>query len=127
MTDRFSDETIHLVNLRVDCIVGVNAAERVREQPLIVTASLRRDFGPAAAAEDLAATLDYALVAQAIRDFVRQGRFHLLETLVRRLAEHLAQRFGLQELELHVRKPLAIAESDGAAVSLKLTQPPVRP
>lgn len=115
---RFADETIHIENLRVKCVIGVNPHERERPQTLIVTASFPRDFGPAEQGESLADTVDYAEVAEAIRAFAREGEYKLLETLARRMAAHVGERFGLARLTLRVRKPEAIAESGGAAVSL---------
>jgi dihydroneopterin aldolase len=115
---RFADEAIQLVNLRVSCIIGVNPEERVREQPLVFNVTFRADFSGAARDDDLGRTVNYSDVADEVRRFTREGRFQLLETLARRLAEHLCGRFQLSELTLHIRKPAAVADSDGAAVSL---------
>ena len=114
----YSNETIHIENLRVQCIIGVRPHEREKPQGLIISASFPWDFAPSEHSEDLQHTVDYSAVAQAIRDFVQAGRFQLLETLARRLADHVGQRFSLARLSLHIRKPAAIADSDGAAVSL---------
>jgi dihydroneopterin aldolase len=115
---RFSDEVIHITNLRVNCIIGINPHERVDEQPLIFNLSFPADFGGAAQGDDLSWTVNYSEVAQEIRAFTREGRFHLLETLARQLAIHLCERFSLTQLTLHIRKPAVIADSDGPAVSL---------
>lgn len=114
---RFGDETIHIHELRVHCFIGAYPRERERLQPLVISASIPGDFG-AAAADDLGRALDYGEVARAIREFTEQSRFRLLETLVRRLAEHLSERFGLERLSLHIRKPRALPDSEGAGVSL---------
>jgi dihydroneopterin aldolase len=122
MTDvqryRFSDETIHITNLRVNCVIGVNPHERIEEQPLIFNISFPADFGGAAQDDDLSWTVNYAEVAQEVRNFTREGKFHLLETLARQLATHICDRFSVTELKLHIRKPAVIADSDGPAVSL---------
>ncbi len=115
---RFESETIHISDLRVHCIVGVHPREREQLQPLVLSISFPGNFGTAEREEQLAATVDYAKVAQAAREFVVQGRYKLLETLARGLAAHLGERFGLSRVSLHVRKPEAIADSGGAAVSL---------
>lgn len=119
---RFAEETIHLNNVQVECIVGVNPHERTTPQPLLISLSFPADFGPAAESEALEHTTDYSAVARAARAFVQEGRFLLLETLARRLAEHLCGHFGLARLHLHVRKPNAVAGSDGPAVSLTATR-----
>ena len=120
----FCDETVQIANLRFPCIIGVNPEERTTEQPLVVTVSFRADFARAAESDDLAHAVNYADVAREIRDFSRAGRFHLLETLARRLADHLSERFRLTDLSLHIRKPNAVPDSDGPVVSLRLATPP---
>lgn len=121
---RFTDETVQIANLRFPCIIGVNPGERTTEQPLVVTVSFRADFARAAETDDLKHTVDYAEVAREVRDFSRAGRFRLLETLARRLALHLSERFRLTDLTVHIRKPEAIPDSDGSAVSLNLAASP---
>jgi dihydroneopterin aldolase len=122
MSLHFRDETIHLDNLRVDCIVGVKPDERQSEQPLLISLAFAADFGPAAERDDLARTVDYSEVARETRSFVRAGRFLLLETLARRLALHLCERFSLRRITLSVRKPQAVPDSDGPAVSLTVVR-----
>ena len=119
---RFEDETIRIENLEVRCIVGVRPTEREREQPLVMGIAFPQDFGAAAAEDALERTVNYSEVAQAARDFVRAGRFGLLETLARGLGVHLCERFGLARVHLQVRKPQAIADSDGPAVSLTVVR-----
>ena len=122
MAPHFSAETIHLRNLRVDCIIGMRPRERVQPQALLVTLAIPRDFGPASSSEALRDTLDYGALASATREFLVAGRFQLLETLARSLGAHLTQRFGLRELHLTVHKPQAVNGSDGPAVSLTVRQ-----
>lgn len=119
---RFAQETIHIDNLQVECIIGIHPHEREQPQPLLVSVAIPGNFSQAAAAERIEATLNYSTVAETIREFVITGRFHLLETLARGLARRLCEQFGLPGLHLHVRKPQAVAGSDGPAVSLTVTR-----
>ncbi len=115
---RFEEETVHIDNLRLECIIGVRPEERERAQPLLISLSCPLDFENAAGAESLPETVDYSAVAGSAREFAIKGSFQLLETLARNLGVHLCERFGLSSIRLTVKKPNAIAESDGAAVSL---------
>lgn len=115
---RFSAETIHIESLRVSGIIGVHPKERVRRQPLLVNVSIEQSFAEAATHDTIEHTLDYSALCQAIKAFVERSEFQLIETLIRKLAEHLAERFPVDSMTLHIRKPKAIADADAAAVSL---------
>ena len=119
---RFEKETIHVEGLRVNCIVGVHPHEREREQALVISLAFPFDFSAAAQGEVLDATLDYSAVTREAAAFVQQGRFQLLETLARGLGTRLCERFDLPSIRLHVRKPGALADADGAAVSLTVVR-----
>ena len=114
---QFSEESIHVIDLEVFCTIGVRPDERSRKQPLIVNVSYRQDFAAAAETDRIAQTVDYAQISEAIRRYVEASRFQLLESLVRGLALHLVETYSLPHLNLHIRKPRAIADSGGAAVS----------
>ena len=120
-THQYTEEEIHLENVRVECIIGIHPHERVNVQPLFITLRFPADFGPAAASESVTDTVDYGEVGRAVRRFVVEGRFQLLETLARRLGAHLCETFALPWVSLTVRKPNAVADSDGACVSLRCT------
>ena len=115
---QFLDETIYIHSLRVDAIIGIHPHERARPQPLVITLSIAQDFAQAAEKDEVGLTVDYSACAEAIRRFVRESGFELLEALARRLAQHLLREFPISRLTLEIRKPQAVAESDGAAVSL---------
>ena len=115
---RFEEETVHIENLRLECIVGVHPEEREHAQPLVISLSFPQDFDKAAATESLNETVDSSAVAGSARQVVIQGPLQLLETLARNLGVHLCERFALSSIRMTVKKPNAIAESDGAAVSL---------
>lgn len=119
---RFEDETIHIDGLRVECIVGVRPHEREHEQPLVLDIAFPADFGPAAESGDLAQTVDYSALARDVRAYLREGRFELLETLARYLGQHLCEAFGLARVSLRVRKPRAVNDSEGPAVSLTVVR-----
>ena len=119
---RFEGETIHITNLRVEGIIGVRPSERERPQPLIISLSFPGDFSAAAEVDTLEHTTDYSEVAREVREYVQGSRFRLLEALARGLAAHLGERFGLARLTLEIRKPDAVAGSDGPAVSLSLVR-----
>ncbi len=58
--------------------------------------------------DDLAPTVDYAQVYEAVREEVTQRRYRLIETLAERIAERLWQNYPqLEALTVRVHKPQA--------------------
>lgn len=81
-------------------------------QPFVVDVELERDLSAAAAADDLAETVDYALVVQEIRRAVEQESFSLIESLAEAIASRLLA-FGVAGVRVRVSKP-AVALTLGA-------------
>ena len=69
-----------------------------------VDAELQLDLAPAAASDDLRATLDYGLIAARIVEVCTKERVNLLERMAGRLAEMLLAEFGCDEVRVRVRK-----------------------
>jgi dihydroneopterin aldolase len=82
VTDR-----IELRGLRVLAYCGVLPEERERRQPFTVDVDLHCDLGPAGRSDDLADTIDYGAVTDAIGAVARDGRFGLLERFAAAVAE----------------------------------------
>ena len=107
--------------LKVSCIVGVHAHERKREQELFLDADLWFDFGPAAISDHLRDTIDYAVVAGDLTEFIRAERFRLIETLAHRACARLLQRQQrLQKCRLVIRKPGAVPNAQCAMITVEL-------
>jgi dihydroneopterin aldolase len=70
----------------------------------VVDAELQLDLAPAAASDDLRATLDYGLIAARIVEVCTKERVNLLERLAGRLAETLLAEFACDEVRVRVRK-----------------------
>jgi FolB domain-containing protein len=99
-----------LINeLRVDCIVGVLAHERLRPQPLLIDLELGLDIAEAAYTGQLAATIDYGRVAREITALLEFRRYELLEVAASELAAMLIGVHPMIEhIRLRLRKPMAL-------------------
>src|SRR5690606_17720225 len=112
--------TILVEGLRAEAVVGVHPHERIRRQPLLVDLELDHDVAAAAAGDELAATIDYAEVATALREWIGASEPLLLERLAEELAERLCQRFRPRALRLTLRKPEAAAALGCTAVGVRI-------
>jgi dihydroneopterin aldolase len=84
---------------------GVYDWERERGQAFVVDAVLELDTAPAAAGDDLAQTVNYAELAQALHAVLTGEPVDLLETLAQRLADVCLAAGPVQAVEITVHKP----------------------
>ena len=102
MSDR-----IELRGLRVRGFHGVRPEERRDGQLFAVDVVLETDVSAAAAADDLALTVDYATVARHVEGIVSGDAVDLIETLATRIADACLGYAGVTAVEVAVHKPSA--------------------
>ncbi len=97
-------DEIHIAELEVRAHVGVPEEERAEAQRLEVSLTItpRNDFR--GLGDDLARTVDYAAVCDAVRQFAGAKPFKLIETLANDLAVHLLAGFAITRIRVEVRK-----------------------
>ena len=102
MSDR-----ITLTGLRVHGRHGVEAHERTHGQEFVVDATVWLDLGPAAATDELSATLDYGTLAQRAARIVAGSPCNLIETVAARIATDILTDPRVHAVEVTVHKPAA--------------------
>lgn len=80
-------DRVHLRGLRLLGVHGALPEERERSQPFEVDVDMAVDLRAASASDDLADTVDYGGVAQAVEAVVLGESHRLLERLAQRVAE----------------------------------------
>jgi dihydroneopterin aldolase len=102
-------DRIELRGLRLSGICGALPEERARPQPLEIDLDVAADLRPAGRSDDLAETVDYGAVLDAVEAVVAAGRPMLLEHLAERVAEAV----------------LALGRVEAVTVALRKLRPPV--
>ena len=102
MTDR-----IALTGLRVRGQHGVLPSERRAGQDFVVDVSLDLDLAPAALSDDVADTVDYGELAEALAAVIRGEPVNLLETLASRLSDICLADARVAAATVTVHKPQA--------------------
>jgi len=115
-------DRITLTGLRVRGRHGVLATERRAGQEFVVDATLHLDTRAAAAADDLASTVDYAALAQQLTDIVAGEACALIETVAERLAAACLDDDRVQAVDITLHKPSAPIPLDFADVSVSITR-----
>jgi dihydroneopterin aldolase len=100
-------DLITLSGLRVHGRHGVFDHEREVGQDFIVDVALRTSTAEAAASDDLAHTVDYGALADALADIVAGEPVNLIETLAERLADACLALERVDAAVVTVHKPQA--------------------
>jgi len=100
-------DRISLLGLRVFGYHGVRDEERRDGQEFIIDAVVSLDAGAAAAADELALTVDYAALADRLVALASAPPVRLIETLAERLAAACLSDPMVAEVEITVHKPHA--------------------
>jgi dihydroneopterin aldolase len=122
MTQSNSADRIFLHGLAIDCIIGFIDWERRVKQTVVVDLEMPVDCRRAALRDDVADTLNYKTVAKRVISFVAESQFHLVETLVERIALLVLEEFGLEWVRVTLSKPGAIRGSRDVGVTIERTR-----
>ncbi|MGN6197603.1 dihydroneopterin aldolase [Humibacter sp.] len=116
MSDR-----ITLTGIRVRAHHGVFDFERAQGQDFVIDVTAWLDLGPAARGDELAATVHYGELAEAVAAVVASDPVDLIETVAERIARVVLS-FPVQRTEVTVHKPnapIAVPFTDVAVTVLR--------
>ncbi len=114
-------DLIRIADLEVWTRLGVPEEERAQSQRLLVTLTMSvDDIGPAARADDVRLTINYADVAAKVKNFAAARPRRLLETFAGELADELLAAFPMRHLRLEVKK---FVLPDARHVSVEIERP----
>lgn len=100
-------DTITIAGLRVRGHHGVYDFERRDGQDFVVDVVLELDLSPAAASDDVADTVHYGELAEALAKVIAGEPLNLLETLAQRLADVCLADSRVAAVTITVHKPQA--------------------
>jgi dihydroneopterin aldolase len=114
-------DRILIAGLRELGIHGVLPEERVRAQPFEVDVELHVDLARAGTSDDLADTVDYGAVCDAVSKVVSSESYQLLERLAQRIADVCRTDPRVVGVVIEVRKlePPVAAQVDHVAVRIQ--------
>lgn len=118
-------DRIHIQGLEFHGFHGVPAAEREIGHRYRVDAILELDLRPAAAADDVALTVDYGEVARTLTLIGTGPSVCLVETLAEQMATAVLQSYpGVQAIELRVAKihPPVALQFAAAVIEIRRTR-----
>lgn len=114
---------IELRGLRVVGTHGVLPEERERPQPFEVDLDLEADLRAAGTSDDLADTVDYGALAEAVHGVVANEHHALLERVAERIADTALARPGVARVTVTVRKLRPPVPLDLASAGVRVVRP----
>lgn len=112
-------DRIHIRDLSVMGILGINPEERVSRQEVRVNATLWVDTRPAGASDDISDAVNYRTINKAMIAHIESGEPMLVERLAAELASVcLDADERISEVELTIEKPGALRQARSVGITV---------
>jgi len=115
-------DTVELRGLWVMGVHGVLPEEQTRAQPFEVDLDVEADLSVAGRSDDVADTVDYGVLAEAVARVVGGERFQLLERLAERIAEVVLDDPRAVSVTVAVRKLRPPVPVDLSTAGVRITR-----
>ena len=116
-------DQIHIKDLLVSGILGINPDERVNPQDILVNATLWADTGPAALSDDIDDAVNYRTITKRLIAHIEQGEPMLVERLVAELVGICFESDDrVEAVEMTVEKPGALRHARSVGITIHRTR-----
>lgn len=111
-------DKVHIDNLRLRCIIGINDWEREKKQDVIINIVMYTDMRKAGASDNIKDAVNYRTIAKNVIDHVEQSSHKLVESLAESIAGICFQIELVHQVEVSIRKPGALRFADAVGVTI---------
>ncbi len=115
-------DKVYIEGLTFQTTIGFYSWEKEIKQTLVIDLAMGWHIAPAAENDELAKTLDYAEISQAIVEFANANPVDLIETLAERIATFLMNQYHIPWLRLKLMKPTAVHNATTVGVEIERGQ-----
>lgn len=115
-------DKVYIEGLTFQTTIGFYSWEKEIKQTLVIDLAMGWYIAPAAENDELAKTLDYAEISQAIVEFANANPVDLIETLAERIATFLMNQYHIPWLRLKLMKPTAVHNATTVGVEIERGQ-----
>lgn len=110
---------IKIEDLRIHCVMGVHAHERMADQELILDIAMKVNLSEPVQTDLLVDTVNYEEVAAVCKELALTRRYHLMETFAYEALHAITDTFPLIWAKICVRKPRALPLARSVSVELE--------
>ena len=115
--DRMKSMKIHIKNLRLKTIIGINDLERAEKQDVIVNVEVELDASRATETDRIEDTVNYKTLTKRIISEVELSEFYLLEKLAHHILNIVLEDKKVIRGTVEVDKPHALRFANSVSVS----------
>jgi dihydroneopterin aldolase/D-erythro-7,8-dihydroneopterin triphosphate epimerase len=112
-------DQIHIKDLRLRAIIGINAEERRDWQDVLINITLDTDTRAAAQSDDINDAIDYRSLTKQVIQLVENSHYYLVEKLAAEIAALCLQDGRVARASVTVEKPGALRFARSVGVALQ--------
>ncbi|MFC2092073.1 dihydroneopterin aldolase [Elusimicrobiota bacterium] len=116
-------DKIHIRDLLLRCIIGVNDNERETKQDILLNITLYGDYSAACISDNIEDTVDYKEIKKNIISLVEMSTFFLIEKLASEIADLCLADSRVVKVKVVIDKPGALRFSRSVAVDIERSKP----
>jgi len=109
---------IHIRDLVLKCIIGINPEERVKRQEVNINITIYADLAQAARSDCMAHTVDYKAIKKQVVALVETSSFFLVERLASGIADVCLAHRRVRAVRVCVEKPGALRYARTVGIEL---------
>ncbi|AZQ83278.1 dihydroneopterin aldolase [Colwellia sp. Arc7-635] len=117
-------DKVYIEGLTFQTTIGFYQWEKEIKQKLVIDLAMGWNTAQAAENDELAKTLDYAAISEAIVEFANENPVDLIETLAERIAAFLMATYQIPWLRLKLMKPTAVHNATTVGVEIERSRAP---
>lgn len=110
-------DQIHIKDLLLRTIIGINDDERTNKQDVIINLTLYTDISPAAS-DDITDTVDYRTITKQTIALVENSQFFLVEKMALEIAQICLRNPKVERAVVTVEKPGAVRFTRSVGVTV---------
>ena len=108
---------IHVKNLSVKTIIGINSIERVEKQTVKINFWINVDISEPGISDDIKYCVDYRSITKKIINFVKKSSYFTLEKLTTEVLNILIHTKGVLSARVTVSKPGALRYTEDVSIT----------
>lgn len=112
-------DKVYIEGLTFQTTIGFYQWEKEIKQTLVIDLAMGWNTAQAAENDELAKTLDYAAISEAVVEFANANPVDLIETLAERIATFLMAEYHIPWLRLKLMKPTAVHNTSTVGVEIE--------